>query len=235
MKSRKCFLPILTIILIVINLWVIINLDEMVARWVRFASMFSFFLLFTSSCFYNKRGLPVFILFLISDALLINYEDTVFNALLFVFRSAIFLALLELIFDRIRKLQTNLFQKIVFIIAIGLNVYMLYNLVEMVPRGQSYAFYDFLFYFYGISVIVCVTGAVSFSNRYANRTSIFFLGSVLAIAFSDLTYFIAYNMGFIEFALVDIVFNILGIHFLLNFMFQEKLENMETMHHISDK
>jgi hypothetical protein len=206
------------------------NLDEMLGRWVRFASMLSFFLLFISPWYFKKRGLLVFTLLLISDGLLINYEDPVFNALLFIVRTAIFLSLLGLVFGRLRQLQTNLFQKIIFIIAIVLNIFLLYNLVEMVPPGQSYTFYDILFYLYGVAVIVCVTGAVSFSNRYANRASIFFLGSVLSLAFSDLTYFIAFTLGFSEFSLVDIIFNILGITFLLKFMFLERLENKDESH-----
>jgi len=177
----------------------------------------------------------VFLLLLVSDALLINYEDSVFNALIFLCRAAIFLALFILVFDRLRHLQTNLFQKIVFVVAIGLNVFLLYSLVEMVPPGQSYTYFDILFYIYGVSVITSVSGAVSFSNRYANRTSIFFLGSVLALAFSDLTYFIAFHIGFSVFALVDIVFNILGISFLLKFMFLDRLKNMEAKDHLEDK
>jgi hypothetical protein len=197
--------------------------------------MLSFFLLFNSSNYYNKRGLPVFILLLISDGLLINYENSINNALIFLFRAAIFLALFGLVFNRLRRLQTTLFQKLVFVVAIGLNIFLLYNLVEMVPPGQSYTFYDLLFYIYGVSVITCVSGAVSFSNRYANRTSIFFLGAVLALAFSDLTYFIAFQMGFSVFALVDIVFNILGLYFLLKFMILDRTENIDSRSHLNDK
>jgi len=197
--------------------------------------MFSFFLLFISPWYYNKQGLLVFTLLLISDGLLINFENKVFNALIFIVRAAIFLSLLRLVFGRLRHLQTNLFQKIVFAVAIGLNIFLLYNLVEMVPAGQSYTLYDILFYLYGVSAIVCVSGAVSFSNRFTNRASIFFLGSVLALAFSDLTYFIAFTLGFSEFALVDIVFNILGITFLLKFMFLERLENKDAKSHLYDR
>lgn len=232
MKPFKYFLPAFTLIIIVINLWVIVNLDEMVSRWVRFGSMFSFFLLFLSPWYFTKRGLLVFILLLISDGLLINYENSVFNALIFIVRAAIFLSLFLLVFGRLKRLQTNLFQKIVFIIAIVLNVFLLYNLVEMASKDQSYIFHDILFYLYGVSVITCVSAAVSYSNRYANRSSIFFLGSVLCFAFSDLTYFISFNLGFLEFSLVDIIFNFLGITFLINFMFLERLENKDDNIHL---
>ena len=235
MKPFKYFIPVFTLVFIAINLMVVINLDETVGRWVRFATIFSFFLLFISPWYFNKRGLLVFTLLLISDGLLLKYEHPVFNALIFIVRTGIFLSLLGLVFNRLGQLQTNLFQKIVFTIAIGLNIFLLFVLVDLIPPDQSYSFSDLLFYIYGFSVIICVSGAVSFSNRYANRRSIFFLGSVLGLAFSDLTYFIAFNLGFSEFYLVDIVFNILGVAFLLKFMFLERTENMDARSHLNDR
>ncbi len=235
MKPYNYFLPVFTLVLIILNLWVMINLDEMVNRWVRFASMLIFFLLFISPLYFNKRGLLIFVLLLISDGLLINYENPVFNALIFITRAAIFLALIQIVLVRLRELQTNLFQKIVFSIAIGLNIFLLYTLVEMVPPDQSYTFFDVLFYFYGVSVIMCVSAAVSFSNRFANKASIFFLGAVLSLVLSDLTYFISFNLGFSEFFLVDRVFNIVGIALLLQFMFLERLENKDIRNHLEER
>lgn len=233
MKPYKYFLPLFTFVLIVLNLWFILNYDETVSRWVRFATMLSFFLLFISPWYLNKRGLLVFILLLISDGLLLNYEDPVFNAFIFIVRAAIFLSLIALVFGRLKKLETNLFQKIVFAVAIGLNMFLLYNLVIMVPAGHSYFLSEILFYFYGFSVIICVSAAVSFNNRHANLNSIFFLGSVLSLALSDLTYFIAFSLGFSEFFLVDIVLNFLGIALLLKFLFLEKLDNRDAENYLN--
>lgn len=180
--------------------------------------MFVFFLLFLSPRYYNKRGILLFILLLVSDGLLINYEDQLFNALLFIVRSGIFLTLMGLVINRLRHLKINLFQVMVLILAIGLNISLLYMLVEMVPLEQSYTLSDFLFYVYGFSVIASVTAAVSFSNRFANKSSIFLLGGVLSLVFSDLTYFIAFNLNFSTFYIVDRIFNMIGIALLLRFI-----------------
>lgn len=180
--------------------------------------MFVFFLLFLSPRYYTKRGIPLFLLLLVSDGLLINYEDQLFNALLFIVRSGIFLTLMGLVINRLRHLKINLFQVIVLILAIGLNISLLYMLVEMVPLEQSYTLSDFLFYVYGFSVIASVTAAVSFSNRFANKSSIFLLGGVLSLVFSDLTYFIAFNLNFSMFYIVDRIFNMIGIALLLRFI-----------------
>lgn len=227
MKPYKYFLPVLTVFFTVINLWVIFDSGEMLSRLVRFASMFLFLLVFISPLYFYKRGLPVFILLLISDGLLINYEHTIFNAFIFLVRTFIFLALYALVFRKLRQLKTNFFQKIVFVVALVLNIFLLYSLVETAPIGEAYSLYDVLFYIYGVSVIICVCGAVSFSNRYANRSSIFFLGAVLGLALSDLTFFIAYNIGFLEFTYVDVIFNMLGVAFLLKFMELERMQEGE--------
>jgi hypothetical protein len=63
----------------------------------------------------------------------------------------------------------------------------------------------YYFIFMVFPVITSVSGAGSLVIDNANRTSIFFLGSVLAQRFPDLTYFVTFHIGFSVFALVDIV------------------------------
>lgn len=235
MSPFKYFLPFFTIVLIIVNLWSMVYCEDPVNRWILFGSMLSFFLLFVSPWYYNKRGLLVFVLLLISDALLINYEVPVFNALIFIVRTFSYLALVWIIFKKIKNLRTNLFQKLFFTLAILLNIFLLYTLVELVPAGEYYLFFDFLFYFYGVAVIICVSAAVSYSNRYANRPSIFFLFAVLGLVFSDLTYFIGFNLDFHEFFFVDRIFNILGVGALLHFMYLDRSQNNEDDHNMVDK
>lgn len=235
MSPYKYFLPFFTIVLIIVNLWSMVYLEDPVTRWILFGSMLSFFLLFVSPWYYNKRGLLVFVLLLISDALLINYEVPVFNALIFIVRTFSYLALVWIILKKLKNLRTNLFQKLFFTLAILLNVFLLYTLVELVPAGGYYLFFDFLFYFYGVAVIICVSAAVSYSNRYANRPSIFFLFAVLGLVFSDLTYFIGFNLDFHEFFFVNRIFNILGVGSLLHFMYLDRSQNNEDEHNMVDK
>jgi len=204
--------------MIIANIWGMINYDDIFDRWIRFGTMGLYFLLFISPWFYNKKGLLIFVLFLISDGLLINYEDPVFNAFIFIIRGFSYLLLAGIVIKLLRDLKTNFFQKIVFTIAFLLNIFLLYSLVEMIPSGEQYSSFDFLFYFYGISIIACVTAAVSYSNRYANKPSLIFLGTILCLVFSDLSYFIGFYLNFSEFFIVDRIFNFLGIALLLHFM-----------------
>jgi hypothetical protein len=123
----------------------------------------------------------------------------------------------------------NLIQKIVFTLALALNLYLLYTLVDMMPTGEYNLLFNAMFYLYGLAIIICVSAAVSYSNRYANKPSIIFLAAVLCLVFSDLTYFIGFNLNFSEFFVADRIFNILGIalilHFMQNFSIQEETKS----------
>jgi len=227
MAPLKNFLPFFTIALIIVNLWSMVYLGDIVNRWILFGTMLSFFLLFISPWYYNKRGLLLFVLLLISGALHIFYEDPIFNALMFLVKTASYLALVWIVLNKLKNLRTNLFQKIGFTLAVLLNIFLLYNIVEMVPAGEYYLFFEFLFYFFGLAVIICVSAAVSYSNRYANRPSIFFLTAVLCLVFSDLTYFIGFNLNFHEFFFANRIFIFLGIGALLHFMYLDRTKTIE--------
>ena len=235
MTPYRILLPFLTIALVILNLWAMATLGDYVNRWMLFGTMSIFFLLFISPWYYNKRGLLLFILLLISDALLIQYEVPIFNALIFMVRTASYLVLVWIILRKLKNLRTNMFQKIMFTLAVLLNIFLLYTLVEMVPAGEFYQFFNFLFYCYGFAVIVCVSAAVSYSNRYANRPSIFFLAAVLGLVFSDLTYFIGFNLNFHEFFFADRIFNILGIGALLHYMYLDRSQGNDDANDLVDK
>ncbi|WP_010228857.1 hypothetical protein [Gillisia marina] len=137
-----------------------------------------------------------------------------------------------MVINKLKNLITNLFQKMVFTIAVLLNIFLLYSLVEMMPAGKYSLFFDFLFYVYGLSIIICVTTAVSYSNRYASKPSIFFLTAVLCLVFSDLTYFIGFILDFSEFFFADRIFNILGIGALIHFLNLNRLESKDSGSHL---
>ncbi len=218
MKLKRHFLKIFTFIVIVANLVVMHYFEDSIERWTGFATMGLFFLIFLSQSYFLKRGLLIFSLLLISDALLINYEDPIFNGLIFLVRGSVFLLLMALIINRLRVLKTNLFQKIAFTIAVLLNIYLLYTFADVMFKGEYLSLFDLLFYFYGMAIIACVIAAVCYSNRYSNKPSLIFFGAILSLVFSDLTYFIGFYLDFTVFFIAEKIFNFLGIALLLHFM-----------------
>lgn len=217
MKPFKYFLPIFTIALVIINLGAKIYLEESMYLWILFGTMISFSLLFISPWYYNNRGLLLFGLLFISDGIFIFLEDPIFNALMFLVKTGIYSGLIWIVLKSLKNLESNLFQKIIFALAVILNVFLLHYLLEMMPVAEYTLLFNFMFYLYGFSIILCVTTAMSYNNRYADKSSIFFLGAVLSLVLSDLTYFIAFILGFDVFFLVDRTFNIVGIALLLQF------------------
>ncbi len=144
-------------------------------------------------------------------------EDPIFNALMFLVKTGIYSGLIWIVLKTLKILESNLFQKIIFALAVILNVFLLHYLLEMMPVAEYTLLFNFMLYLYGFSIILCVTTAMSYNNRYADKSSIFFLGAVLSLVLSDLTYFIAFILGFDVFFLVDRTFNIVGIALLLQF------------------
>ena len=216
MLSKSLLLAITTVLLIV-NFYVIFAYDLEFSRWARLSSTFIFLLMLLRQNTYSKRMLGVFIFLLISDLGLFYYEEPLANSGTFLMRITAYLLLVFVVVPELKKLKTNLFQKLLFVTVFVLNLVMLYMLVGMVPAAYVYPGLNVLFYIYGISMITMVIAAISYSNRYSDKTSFFFTAGTLCLVFSDITSFIAYYLEFEEFYYPDRFFYILGIAGLVKF------------------
>ncbi len=213
----KSLLSVITTILLLINFYVIYAYGLEISRWARLISTFVLLLMLLWQNTYSRRMLGVFIFLLISDLGLFYYEEPLANSGTFLMRISAYLLLVFVVVPELKKLQTNLFQKLIFVTVFVLNLAMLYMLVGMVPAGHIYPGLNILFYTYGISMITMVIAAISYSNRYSDRTSFFFTAATLCLVFSDITSFIAYYLEFEEFYYPDRFFYILGIAGLVKF------------------
>ncbi|CAL65459.1 lysoplasmalogenase family protein [Christiangramia forsetii] len=213
----KSFLSAIIAILLVANFYIIFAYDLELSRWARLISTFVLFIVLVWQGTFSKRMLAAFFLLLISDLGLFNYEDPLTNAGTFLVRISAYLLLVFVVTPELKNLQTNLFQKILFIVVFFLNLGMLYLLVDMIPYQYMYPGLNILFYAYGISMITMVITAISYSNRYSDTTSFYFTAATLFLVFSDITSFIAYYLEFYEFYYPDRFFYILGIAGLVKF------------------
>lgn len=215
--SPKSFLPVITLVLILVNCFVIYQYGQDASRWARLisTSLFFFVLLWQNS--FSKRILSAFFLMLISDLLLFYYENSLVNTATFLIRISAYIMLIMAVAPELKNLKTNIFQKLVFLVVFALNLGMLFTLVDMVPAKFGYPFLNVLFYGYGIAMITMVIAAISYSNRYSNSTSFFYTAATLCLVFSDITSFIAYYLEFNEFYYPDRIFYILGIAGIVKF------------------
>ncbi|GAA4315867.1 hypothetical protein GCM10023164_12200 [Christiangramia aestuarii] len=154
---------------------------------------------------------------LLSDTLLFSYEDSLANTATFLLRISAYLMLVFTVLPELKNLKSSLFQKLIFFVVFVLNLGMLFMLVDMVPPKFGYPYLNVLFYAYGISMITMLIAAISYSNRYSNKTSFYYTAASLCLVFSDITSFIAYYLEFYEFYFPDRIFYILGIAGMVKF------------------
>lgn len=228
--STKTILIAAILLLLGLNFYVIDHFDLNLSRWSRLISTATFFiiLLFQKS---ERKLLPfAFFLLMLSDILLFFYENTLLNMLTFVLRSSAYIAMVLTVAPELKKLKTSILQKIIFLGALGLNMYMLFVLVDMVPEEYAYPHLDLLFYFYGIAMILMVIASISYSNRYSSRTSFFYTSATLCLVFADISSFIAYYLEFQHFYFPDRFFYILGLAGLVRFVsFNESHESLPEL------
>lgn len=206
------------LLLLGLNFYVIGHYDLNLSRWSRLISttVFFSFLIYQRT---PRKLLSLALLFLIiSDVLLFFYENVMLNALTFILRSLAYMAMVVTVVPELRNLKTNFFQKLIFLSALGLNSYMLFVLVDMVPEEFVYPHLDQLFYIYGIAMIAMVIASISYSNRYASRASFYYTSATLCLVFADISSFIAYYLEFQHFYYPDRFFYVLGLAGLVRFV-----------------
>ncbi|TQI71613.1 YhhN-like protein [Gramella sp. Hel_I_59] len=213
----KYFLPVVAGFLVLANMIMISEYDLEMIRWGRLISTFIVFLILIWKLRSEKVLIASIFLLLISDVLLLNYENTIINSVTFLLRIAAYTTLVFVIFPEIKSLKMSVVQKIVFAVVFTLNIGMLYVLVDMVPEKYDYPYLNFLFYIYGSAMITLVLAAISYSNIYSDTTSFFFTAGALSLVFSDIMSFIAYYLEFYEFYYPDRFFYIIGIVSLVKF------------------
>lgn len=211
MKPSKSILFALTVFLIVINLIAVAKYDEATINIMRVVNMILFFLFFLWQKRFSKIQLAVFILLLICDILLLDYQNPIFNLLIFLTRMMAYFLLFVMLIPKLRRIQINLFQVAIFIGLMGLGVFLLSALYDMIPSKEKFTTFQMLFYVYGIAGLFAIISAVYFNNRFENKTSFYFIMAIMGLLLSDLTYFIATYLEFPEFYYPDRVLNIIGI------------------------
>ncbi|WP_010228853.1 hypothetical protein [Gillisia marina] len=227
MKNLKTLFIVIGVILLIANFYIILEFGLLESRWLRILGTTVLFSIFLIG---SKRKEPflflAFLLLLLSDFLLIKYEVPWIKKLTFIFVIMAYLSLIKHIRPYVRNLETNLFQKGLFVGILGINIVMLYLLIDMAGTKWDDSWHTFLFYLYGMSMIVMVVLGFSYSNRYSNKSSFYFLWAVLGLVISDISGFMAYYLGVELFYFPDRLFYIIGLLCLVRFSRMDKNKDM---------
>ena len=227
MKKLSLVLLFSGIVFLMINFYLIHKYGLDGSRWARLATTSCYFLLYlATSAKKNIFLIITFCLFLVSDIALFEYEIPIVKKITFILVILAYVSLMLHIQKYVRNLKATTFQKILFGGVLAINIGMLYFLTDMVENRLDDNIHAALFYVYGMCMIVLVILAFSFSNRYSNQASFYFIAAVLGFIFSDITSFIAYYLELGEFYYPDRLFYLLGLICLVKFAGLDKKEGM---------
>lgn len=227
MTYNRLILPIFTILLLVVNLLVLGLFGDHISSIVRFVSMALFFGMSLRAQYFKRSALILFSAFVINDFLLIYFDSSFSQNLVLFIRMCAYLLLARMVMPYLKKIKLEKFQIIIFSVVLILNIILLHQLNDSINPGDEASIWEeILLYGYGTSIIISVSVAFTFYNRYTDNTSIFFLIALLALVMSDFTYFIGFYLGFSEFFYLDRAFNIAAIGVLLHFiyLYKKKIE-----------
>lgn len=218
MKQSSFIIIFLTLLLIVINLYVLYNYGLPERRWMRISSTFLLFIPVIYFAGFKKLLLITsFILYLISSFLSLHNEIPTVRKINLGMVIIIYLLLFLHVLPYLRKLKTDLFQKIIFGIIITVNVLLLFIIGDL----DSDMVQDFthlaLLILRGISIIALMVMAFSLATRYTNQYSFYFLLAVLGLVLSDIFAFISFYLGEKTFIYADRFFYILGLAILARY------------------
>lgn len=217
MYTQKAFFYILAAIAVLLNFFLMWSFGEDMSRGTRFFTMLFFFVIFYNIVEYSKLSTWIFLLFVLCDALLIFYENPLVKSLTYSSRIFAYFLLIWIVVPKLKKLKFNFWQILISVGILILNIFLLYELSEILPESSQYPLFLPLFYLFGFTVIALVIAAISYHNRFSNLLSFFYIAAVFALVLSDLTFYIAYYLNFPVFYYADRLFNILGIISLINF------------------
>ena len=210
--NKKLILTIVSVILLVINLFVIYKYDVAESRIIRLASTALLFLVFLAfKGFKNKTVLAAFIFFLISDIFIQKYEDPLYNKLTFITTIIGYSILALHILPKLSFKKTNKLLITIFAIVVLINTYMLYELIHMVEFKPIDKTQEFLFYIYGVAMITMGLFGGNYNFRYNSSQSTFCMFFVFAFILSDISAVMAYYLNVTVFYHPDRFFYILGL------------------------
>lgn len=209
-------LYLIIFLLILGNFYIIGNFELEERRWSRLIScgVLGCYIFY---CVGLKRNLltGAFLLFFLSSLLsLINEVLVIRKINLFVIIVAYLLLILHVL-PLVKKLKTDLVQKVIFVVILIINFSLLFILADM--QGGTIKDYTqmSLLLVRGLSIIALMILAFSYSNRYSNTYSFYFLLAVLSLVLSDFCAFITYYLGVSEFLYPDRFFYLLGLGILV--------------------
>ncbi len=219
MKHFNSLLAVILFILVLLNVYTIFTMGIEGGRWSRIISSGILFLFYLKIARYKQKFvLAAFLTLFISSLLSLNNEILIVRKINLgsVILSYIFLLLHVRPF--VRRLRAHLLQKLIFLLIAGLNIVIMYFLMyDLVGNSVEDTMQLSLLVLRGLAIILLVVMAFSYTNRYSNRPSMFFLLAVIGLILSDVFAFTSFYLGEKEFIYADRSLYLLGLGALVKY------------------
>ncbi len=220
LHSKDAILFFLVVILIAFNLLIISKFEIEISRMVRVLTAFAFFIFFIFFRKYWKGFIFLaLILFTLRDLFIVNYEISAYKTSSFIFTILVYISL---IYYGIQKLKITKFTPPIagfIIVLVGLNLFNMYYLSEILTDKLDNGLQLVLFYLQGGILLILAFIAYLYYDRFFGKTPLHYLFFVLCFVFSDLSGLAAYFYEIEVAYYFERIFYILGLYLLVNFAF----------------
>lgn len=218
MKNLNPVLLVTFVILLVLNFYFISEAGLVEIRWMRIVSSITFFIIFlTGSTIREKFFSMAFALLVVSDLLILEFENLTIRKLYFFCMVMVYIGLIFHIKKYLKTLKSNNFQKIILVAGLSIYIVMLFMVVDMASNKLGDLVQSALFFLYGAALLALMIFAFAFNHRFSNKVSFYFICAALGFVFTDISRFIAYFVGVEEFYYPDRLFYLIGLASMVKF------------------
>ncbi|OEJ98904.1 hypothetical protein A8C32_06865 [Flavivirga aquatica] len=197
MNLKGKLLVVISLILFLINIYIINAYGFFEIRVIRIITILIFFVVFLFYKGYKEKWVFIsFLCFLVSDILLIYYEDPVYNKIISIIAISGYLALIYHVLKKTRVAKIDIRSVFIYGFLIALNIYTLDKILNSITGALHDVFQKYLLYIYGTAIIITCVFAANYNYKYGIRKSMYFMFSVFGFGFADLCAVLAYYFHF---------------------------------------
>lgn len=220
LRSKNGALLFLVVFLIAINAIIISKFEIEISRMVRVLTAFTFFIFFIFYRNYWKGFVFLaLILFTLRDLFIINYELSAYKTSSFIFTIFAYATLIYYVIPKLKIIKFTTSLALFILILVGLNLFNLYYLSEILTDKLENGLQLILFYLQGCILLILAFVAYWYYDRFFGKTPLHYLFFVLCFVFSDLSGLAAYFYEIEVAFYFERFFYILGLYLLVNFAF----------------
>jgi len=220
----------LCIAFLLLNVAVIWFFDIEISRLIRVITTFTLFLYFIyRKGYWQKFVFTAFVLFLLRDLLIVQYEIEFYKTAAFLLTLLAYLLLTWITLPKI-KLSKSTPVIIIFVLSlIALNVFNVYYLSDVIKLSLDNNFQFALFFVQGAVLILLSFVAFMYNERFEGKTPLVYLYLVLCFILSDLSGLAAYFFKAEAAYFPERVFYIIGLVLLVNFTLNKNAQKEQNI------